>query len=49
MIKKARDMAKNPDAIPEDDMNIQYENAIVSNAIQKIGALLSLVFGSAGA
>lgn len=29
--------------------NNQYETTIVHNAIVKIGALLSLVFGSAGA
>ena len=29
--------------------DIQYETAVVHNAIVKIGALLSLVFGSAGA
>ena len=29
--------------------NTQYETAVVHNAIVKIGALLSLVFGSAGA
>ncbi len=29
--------------------NSKYETAIVHNAIIKIGALLSLVFGSAGA
>jgi hypothetical protein len=29
--------------------NALYETTIVSNAIVKIGALLSIVFGSAGA
>jgi uncharacterized protein YybS (DUF2232 family) len=50
MMKKVREMAQNPEACAMSTINdTQYETAIVHNAIVKIGALLSLVFGSAGA
>lgn len=43
-------MAKNPESMTMSLIdNTQYETAVVHNAIVKIGALLSLVFGSAGA
>lgn len=43
-------MAKNPESVATALLdNTQYETALVHNAIIKIGALLSLVFGSAGA
>ena len=44
------EMAKNPESVTMSLIdNTQYQTAIVHNAIVKIGALLSLVFGSAGA
>lgn len=50
MMKQVMDMAKNPESVSMNLIdNSQYETAIVHNAIVKIGALLSLVFGSAGA
>ena len=50
MMKQVMEMAKNPESVSMSLIdNNQYETAIVHNAIVKIGALLSLVFGSAGA
>ena len=50
MMKQVMEMAKNPESA---SMGVvegnQYETGIVHNAIVKIGALLSLVFGAAGA
>lgn len=50
MMEQVMEIARNPEsaALKSFDNN-QYETAIVQNAILKIGALLSLVFGSAGA
>ena len=50
MMKQVMEMAKNPESVSMSlvDSN-QYETGIVHNAIVKIGALLSLVFGAAGA
>lgn len=44
-------MAKDPESAAKEelDTNIELETTIISNAIIKIGALLSTVFGSAGA
>ena len=50
MMKQVMEMAKNPESVTMSLIdNTKYETAIVHNAIVKIGALLSLVFGSAGA
>lgn len=51
MISKLKKMAEDPEAASKEeiDPNALYETTIVSNAIIKIGALLSIVFGSAGA
>lgn len=50
MMKQVMEMAKNPESVTLSLVdNTKYETAIVHNAIVKIGALLSLVFGSAGA
>lgn len=50
MMKEVREMAQNPEATAMSTIHdTKYETAIVHNAIVKIGALLSLVFGSAGA
>ena len=50
MMNEVREMAQNPEACAMSTIHdTQYETAIVHNAIVKIGALLSLVFGSAGA
>lgn len=50
MMKQVMEMAKNPESASMGMVdNNQYETGIVHNAIVKIGALLSLVFGSAGA
>ena len=53
MIDKVNQIAKNPLAIPEDNSlqekeNLQYETAIIENAISKIGRLLAVGFGEAG-
>ena len=50
MMKQVMEMAKNPESVATTLIdNTQYETALVHNAIIKIGALLSLVFGAAGA
>ena len=50
MMRQVMEMAKNPELASTSLINnSQYETAIIHNAIVKIGALLSLVFGSAGA
>lgn len=51
MMEKLKKMAEDPEAASKEeiDANAHLETAIVSNAIIKIGALLSIVFGSAGA
>ena len=44
-------MAKDPETAAKEELNknTQLETTVISNAIIKIGALLSIVFGSAGA
>jgi hypothetical protein len=51
MMQKLMNMAKDPESASKEeiDFDAQYETTIISNAIIKIGALLSIVFGSAGA
>ena len=50
MIEKVKNMALNPTAAANDLIEeTQYETAVVHNAIMKIGSLLSIVFGNAGA
>ena len=51
MMEKLMLMAKDPESAAKEDLNknIELETTIISNAIIKIGALLSTVFGSAGA
>lgn len=51
MMQKLKTMAEDPEAASKEeiDPNARYETTVVSNAIIKIGALLSIVFGSAGA
>ena len=51
MMGKLMLMAKDPESAAKEelDSNIELETTIISNAIIKIGALLSTVFGSAGA
>ncbi len=51
MMRKLMNMAKDPESASKEelDTNAQYETTVISNAIIKIGALLSIVFGSAGA
>ena len=50
MMSHVMDIAKNPESTNHNIIDqSQYETALVHNAIVKIGALLSLVFGSAGA
>lgn len=50
-MKKLKEMAEDPESASKEEINpdIHFETTIVSNAIIKIGALLSIVFGSAGA
>jgi len=51
MMKKLMIMAKDPEAAAKEELNknTELETTVISNAIIKIGALLSIVFGSAGA
>lgn len=51
MMKKLKEMAEDPESASKEEIipNAHFETTIVSNAIIKIGALLSIVFGSAGA
>lgn len=51
MMDKLMKMAKDPEsaATQELNTNTELETTVISNAIIKIGALLSIVFGSAGA
>lgn len=51
MMEKLMLMAKDPESAAKEDLstNVELETTIISNAIIKIGALLSTVFGSAGA
>jgi len=51
MIKKLMIIAKDPEAAAKEKLNkyTELETTVIRNAIIKIGALLSIVFGSAGA
>ena len=51
MMQKLMEMAKDPESAAKEELNpnTELETTVISNAIIKIGALLSTVFGSAGA
>jgi class 3 adenylate cyclase len=51
MMEKLMLMAKDPESAAKEELNAntELETTVISNAIIKIGALLSIVFGSAGA
>ena len=51
MMEKLMLMAKDPESAAKEELNsnVELETTVISNAIIKIGALLSIVFGSAGA
>lgn len=50
MIERVKEMANNPTAVESELIEqTEYETGIVHNAILKIGNMLSLVYGSAGA
>ena len=51
MMEKLMLMARDPESAAKEELNsnVELETTVISNAIIKIGALLSIVYGSAGA